>query len=335
MYVLGVETSCDETAIAIYSGDRGLLAHQIYSQISLHAEYGGVVPELASRDHVRKTMPLIAASLAEAKCQPSDIAGVAYTRGPGLIGALMVGASVARSLAFAWQIPAIGIHHIEAHLMAAMLEPNKPEYPFVTLIVSGGHTMLAYVRGLGKYELLGETLDDAVGEAFDKTAKLLGLPYPGGPALAALAESGVAKRFIFPRPMVNRPGLDFSFSGLKTHAVNVCNEYQLDHQTKADIAHAFEQAVIDTLVIKCKRALAQTSCHSLVVAGGVSANKQLRLQLAAKLAEHSATVYYPRLEYCTDNGAMVAYTGFLRLARGEHDDLSIMPRARWPLCELT
>ncbi len=333
--VLGIETSCDETAIAVYDAVGGVLSHQIHSQIPLHAEYGGVVPELASRDHVRKIMPLIDKTLSDASLPPGSIEGVAYTRGPGLIGALMVGASVARSLAYAWQVPALGIHHIEAHLMAVLLEDDPPAYPFVTLIVSGGHTLLAHVTGLGQYELLGETLDDAVGEAFDKTAKLLGLPYPGGPSLAKLATQGDPDRYHFPRPMVNRPGLDFSFSGIKTHAVSVVSSAATDQQTQADIACAFEVAVVDTLMIKCRRALLQTGSQRLVVAGGVSANQRLRQALSTQLSSMNVQVYFPRLEYCTDNGAMVAWTGYLRLSQGEHDDLSIRPCARWPLYDLS
>lgn len=333
MCVLGIETSCDETAVAIYDG--ALLAHRVYSQIELHAPYGGVVPELASRDHVRKIVPLVQQTMVEAQLEASQITGVAYTLGPGLIGALMVGAAVGRSLSYAWGVPALGVHHMEAHLMAALLEEPAPAYPFVALIVSGGHTLLAYVRGLGDYQLLGETLDDAVGEAFDKTAKLLGLPYPGGPHLARLAEQGDVARFDFPRPMVNRPGLDFSFSGLKTHAVQVVAREADDMQTRADIACGFEQAIVDTLIIKCRRALKQTGCNTLVVAGGVSANKQLRQQLTQKCQQDQVVVFYPRLEFCTDNAAMVAYTGYLRLAQGQCDDLAVQPRARWPLSELT
>lgn len=333
--VLGIETSCDETAIAVYDAVGGVLSHQIHSQIPLHAEYGGVVPELASRDHVSKIMPLIDKTLSDASLPPASIEGVAYTRGPGLIGALMVGASVARSLAYAWQVPALGIHHIEAHLMAVLLEEDPPAYPFVTLIVSGGHTLLAHVTGLGQYELLGETLDDAVGEAFDKTAKLLGLPYPGGPSLAKLATQGDPDRYHFPRPMVNRPGLDFSFSGIKTHAVSVVSSEATDQQTQADIACAFEVAVVDTLMIKCRRALLQTGSQRLVVAGGVSANQRLRQALSTQLSSMNVQVYFPRLEYCTDNGAMVAWTGYLRLSQGERDDLTIRPCARWPLCDLS
>ncbi|MBV52973.1 MAG: tRNA (adenosine(37)-N6)-threonylcarbamoyltransferase complex transferase subunit TsaD [Coxiellaceae bacterium] len=334
MPILGIETSCDETAVAIYEAHRGLLAHQIYTQIPLHARYGGVVPELASRDHVRMIMPLIGQVMEEAQCVSEDMTGVAFTRGPGLMGALMVGAAVGRSLAYAWDVPALGVHHIEAHLMAVMLEEHPPCYPFVTLIVSGGHTLLAEVAGLGQYRLLGETLDDAVGEAFDKTAKLLGLPYPGGPALAKLATQGQSGKFDLPRPMVNRPGLDFSFSGLKTRVMQVCQKTSLDQQTQADIAYEFEQAIVDTLVIKCRRALEETGATRLVVAGGVSANQMLREKLDIMCIENKTRVYFPRQEYCTDNGAMIAYTGYLRLSQGQQDDLSIQPKARWPLCDL-
>ena len=335
MKVLGIETSCDETAVAIYDGQLGLLAHQIYSQIDLHAQYGGVVPELASRDHVRKIIPLIHQTLDEAKLKSSDIDGIAYTRGPGLVGALMVGASVAKSLGWAWNIPTLGVHHLEAHMMAVFLEEQVPEFPFVSLIVSGGHTFLAYVEAVGRYQLLGDTLDDAAGEAFDKTAKLLGLPYPGGPELSALALQGDPERFIFPRPMVNRPGMDFSFSGLKTHAVSVFKQHGEELTAKADIACAFEIAVVDTLLIKCRRALKHTDAKQLVVAGGVSANQRLREELSCSLLADDVAVYFPRHEYCTDNGAMVAYTGYLRLARGEREAGPILPIARWPLDQLS
>ena len=325
MKILAIETSCDETAVAIYDGEKGLLAQQIYSQTDIHKIYGGVVPELASRDHVRKLLPLIEDTLHEGldTARPDAIA---YTKGPGLIGALMVGATLAHSLAYAWNIPVLGVHHIEAHLMAVMLEENKPSYPFLSLIVSGGHTLLMQVNAFGDYHVLGQTLDDAVGEAFDKTATLLGLSYPGGPALAKLAEQGNSDRFKFPRPMVDRPGLDFSFSGLKTFAMN-CVKKNPDAQ--ADIACAFEDAAVDTLRIKCQRALEQTGLNQLVVAGGVSANKKLRRVLKDTM---DVEVFFPRHEFCTDNAAMVAYTGYERLCRGECDDgLSIEVKARWPL----
>ncbi|MDO4697117.1 MAG: tRNA (adenosine(37)-N6)-threonylcarbamoyltransferase complex transferase subunit TsaD [Pasteurellaceae bacterium] len=340
MKILGIETSCDETGVAIYDETQGLIANQLYSQIEMHADYGGVVPELASRDHIRKTLPLIDAALNEAKLTPEQIDGVAYTAGPGLVGALLVGATIARSLAYAWNVPALGVHHMEGHLLAPMLEDNPPEFPFVALLVSGGHTQLVKVENVGKYELLGESIDDAAGEAFDKTAKLLGLDYPGGAALAKLAENGTPERFIFPRPMTDRPGLDFSFSGLKTFAANTINANldesgNLDHQTKCDIAHAFQQAVIDTLMIKCRRALQQTGYKRLVIAGGVSANKQLRADLAELMQQIGGDVFYPRPAFCTDNGAMIAYAGFLRLKNGEHTDLAVQVKPRWPMTELT
>ena len=285
MKILGIETSCDETGVAIYDEEKGLIANQLYSQIEMHADYGGVVPELASRDHIRKTVPLIEAALKEANLTACDIDGVAYTAGPGLIGALLVGATIARSLAYAWNVPALGVHHMEGHLLAPMLEETPPEFPFVALLISGGHTQLVKVDGVGRYELLGESIDDAAGEAFDKTGKLLGLDYPAGVAVSRLAEQGTPNRFVFPRPMTDRPGLDFSFSGLKTFAANTINTNldengKLDEQTRCDIAHAFQQAVVDTILIKCKRALQQTGYKRLVMAGGVSANKQLRADLA-------------------------------------------------------
>ncbi|WP_294909317.1 tRNA (adenosine(37)-N6)-threonylcarbamoyltransferase complex transferase subunit TsaD [Tatumella sp. UBA2305] len=334
MRVLGIETSCDETGIAIYDDESGLLANQLYSQVSLHADYGGVVPELASRDHVRKTVPLIQAAMAEAGLTAADIDAVAYTAGPGLVGALMVGATVGRSLAFAWQVPAIAVHHMEGHLLAPMLEDNPPEFPFVALLVSGGHTQLISVTGIGEYELLGESIDDAAGEAFDKTAKLLGLDYPGGPLLSKMAAQGTAGRFTFPRPMTDRPGLDFSFSGLKTFAANTIRNHDDDAGTRADIARAFEDAVVDTLMIKCKRALQQTGFKKLVIAGGVSANKTLRERMAEMMQQRGGEVFYARPAFCTDNGAMIAYAGMVRLKGGTHSDLGITVRPRWPLAEL-
>ncbi|WP_375056955.1 tRNA (adenosine(37)-N6)-threonylcarbamoyltransferase complex transferase subunit TsaD [Zobellella sp. DQSA1] len=334
MRVLGIETSCDETGIAIYDDKLGILAHQLYSQVKLHADYGGVVPELASRDHIRKTIPLIEAALAQAGCTREDIDGVAYTAGPGLMGALLVGATIGRSLAFAWNKPAVAVHHMEGHLLAPMLEERVPAFPFVALLVSGGHTLLVRVDGIGRYRILGESIDDAAGEAFDKTAKLMGLDYPGGPRLARLADQGVPGRFVFPRPMTDRPGLDFSFSGLKTFAANTIAAQGNDDQTRADIAHAFQQAVVDTLAIKCKRALQQTGLNRLVVAGGVSANLSLRTQLAALMAGLKGEVFYPRNEYCTDNGAMIAFAGLQRLKAGEDEPLSVKARPRWPLDEL-
>ncbi|RCU51723.1 MULTISPECIES: tRNA (adenosine(37)-N6)-threonylcarbamoyltransferase complex transferase subunit TsaD [Corallincola] len=335
MRVLGIETSCDETGIAIVDDHAGLIANQLYSQVKLHADYGGVVPELASRDHVRKIVPLIRAAMAEANCSADDIDGVAFTRGPGLVGALLVGATVGRSLAYSWNVPAVGVHHLEGHLLAPMLEENVPEFPFVALLVSGGHTQLIRVDGIGQYELLGESIDDAAGEAFDKTAKLIGLDYPGGPLLAKMAEAGTPGVFKFPRPMTDRPGLDFSFSGLKTAAATAIRAADASDQTKADIAHAFQQAVIDTVAIKCRRALEQTQLKRLVVAGGVSANLELRRQLAELMAERQGEVFYPAPQFCTDNGAMIAYAGLQRLKAGETQPLSVTTRPRWPLEELT
>lgn len=340
MRILGIETSCDETGVAIYDEEKGLIANQLHTQIALHADYGGVVPELASRDHIRKLAPLLQAALQEAHLTAKDIDGVAYTSGPGLIGALLVGSTVARSLAYAWNIPAIGVHHMEGHLLAPMLEENPPHFPFVALLVSGGHTQLVRVDGVGRYELLGESIDDAAGEAFDKTAKLLGLDYPGGAALARLALKGTPNRFAFPRPMTDRPGLDFSFSGLKTFAANTLHqvmkdEGELTEQSKADIAYAFQEAVVDTLAIKCKRALKQTGLKRLVIAGGVSANKQLRQTLAELMQQFGGEVFYPQPQFCTDNGAMIAYAGFLRLKQGQQQDLAIEVRPRWAMTELT
>ncbi len=335
MRVLGIETSCDETGIAIFDDQLGILSHQLYSQVKLHADYGGVVPELASRDHVRKTIPLIQAALAEANCDPDSIDGIAYTAGPGLVGALLVGATIGRSLALAWNKPAVAVHHMEGHLLAPMLEETAPEFPFLALLVSGGHTLLVRVDGIGRYQILGESIDDAAGEAFDKTAKLLGLDYPGGARLSKLAEQGTPGRFHFPRPMTDRPGLDFSFSGLKTFAANTIRAEGGDEQTRCDIAHAFECAVVDTLAIKCKRALKETGLKRLVMAGGVSANRRLRAQLAEMMVELKGEVFYPRLEYCTDNGAMIAYAGLQRLKAGETVGLEIVVKPRWSLEELT
>lgn len=331
MRILGIETSCDETGIAIYDEEQGLLSHQLYSQVAVHADYGGVVPELASRDHVRKTIPLIKAALKEANCNKEDIDAIAYTAGPGLVGALLVGTSIGRSLAYAWNKPAIEVHHMEGHLLAPMLEDNIPAFPFVALLVSGGHTMLVQVDNIGEYTILGESVDDAAGEAFDKTAKLLGLDYPGGPRLAKMAEQGVPGRFKFPRPMTNKPGLDFSFSGLKTAAAVTIRSEGDDPQTRADIAHAFQQAVADTLVIKCRRALIETGVNQLVVAGGVSANTYLREKLQALMTDRNGEVFYPRTEFCTDNGAMIAFAGMQRLKAGQTVGLSIKAKPRWPL----
>jgi N6-L-threonylcarbamoyladenine synthase len=338
MLILGLETSCDETGVALYDTSRGLLSHGLFSQIDVHVEYGGVVPELASRDHVRKALPLIEQVLAEAACEPGDIDGIAYTAGPGLVGALMVGATLAKALAWGWGIPALGVHHMEGHLLAPMLEDEHPEFPFVALLVSGGHTQLVRVDGIGEYRLLGESLDDAAGEAFDKAAKMMGLPYPGGPQIARIATSGDPDRFDFPRPMVNRPGLDFSFSGLKTYTLNTvsrCREQGgLSEQDKSDIARAFEDAVVATLVIKCKRALVQENLKTLVMAGGVSANLSLRARLKKALAKEQAQVFYPAPMFCTDNGAMIAYAGAQRLAAGQVDQVGSAVRARWPMEEL-
>ncbi|MCX7112264.1 MAG: tRNA (adenosine(37)-N6)-threonylcarbamoyltransferase complex transferase subunit TsaD [Proteobacteria bacterium] len=334
MNVLGIETSCDETAVAVYDSRRGLLAHALFSQVKIHAEYGGVVPELASRDHVRKLIPLIRQVMEEAKTAPADIGGIAYTAGPGLIGALLVGASVARSLAWAWDVPSVAVHHMEGHLLAPMLEPEPPQYPFVALLVSGGHTQLVRVEAVGHYETLGESLDDAAGEAFDKTAKMLGLGYPGGPALARLAEQGVRGRFAFPRPMTDRPGLDFSFSGLKTHTLTTLAATEASLQDKADVAFAFQEAVVETLIIKCRRALKQCGFQRLVVAGGVSANRLMREKLGQTARREGYQVFFPRLEFCTDNGAMIAYAGCQRLLGGHTEPPEILSRPRWPLDEL-
>jgi N6-L-threonylcarbamoyladenine synthase len=329
---LGIESSCDETGIGLYSSDQGLIAHQLFSQVEMHAEYGGVVPELASRDHIQRTIPLIKAVLSEAKLQLSDINGIAYTAGPGLAGALLVGSSVAKSLAWSLNIPALAVHHMEGHLLAPLLEEAQPQFPFVALLVSGGHTLLVDVKGIGDYQILGESLDDAVGEAFDKTAKILGLGYPGGPALAALAEQGDETQFKFPRPMTDRPGLDFSFSGLKTFARNTFAKHP---EQKADIAKAFEVAATQTLMIKCRRALEQTHYSTLVVAGGVSANQSLRQVLDAMGKKLDVEVFYPRQEFCTDNGAMIALAGHLRLVKGQVSaGNEIIVKPRWSLEEL-
>ena len=333
MRVLGIESSCDETGIAIYDSEKGLLAHALYSQVALHAEYGGVVPELASRDHIRKTLPLIEQVLTEANLERSDIDAVAYTAGPGLVGALLVGAAIGRSMAWALDIPALAINHMEGHLLSPLLEEQPPSFPFVSLLVSGGHTLLVDVQGVGQYTLLGESIDDAVGEAFDKTAKMLGLSYPGGPILAALAEKGVPDKYEFPRPMTNRPGLDFSFSGLKTFAMNTWRNSDQTEQDQADIALAFQTAAVETLAIKCKRALKQTGHDTIVVAGGVSANKALRARLDAM---PNARVYYPRPEFCSDNGAMIAFAGAMRQSAMTKQTVpTFSARPRWSLNELS
>ncbi|MCU7923796.1 MAG: tRNA (adenosine(37)-N6)-threonylcarbamoyltransferase complex transferase subunit TsaD [Candidatus Thiodiazotropha sp. (ex Dulcina madagascariensis)] len=340
MRVLGIETSCDETGVAIFDTGEGLLAHALHSQVELHAAYGGVVPELASRDHVRKVLPLIRQLLTDAGIQADSLGGVAYTAGPGLVGALLVGASVGRSLAWSWGIPAVAVHHMEGHLLAPMLEHEPPPFPFIAMLVSGGHTQLVEVEGIGRYQLLGDSLDDAAGEAFDKTAKLLGLPYPGGPELASLAEQGDASRYRFPRPMTDRPGLDFSFSGLKTFALNTLQDATRQEggtvscQTRADIARAFEEAVVDTLLIKCRRAVRQSGIKTLVLAGGVSANRRLRQRIDEMMSKEGGAAYYPRPAFCTDNGAMIAYAGCQRLAAGEAEALRFSVRPRWPMEDL-
>lgn len=338
MIVLGIETSCDETGLAVYDSEKGLLAHVLHTQIALHGEYGGVVPELASRDHVRYLLPLAEQVLEKAGVKKSELGGIAYTAGPGLIGALMVGASTGRAMAMALGVPAVAVHHMEGHLLAPMLEESAPQFPFVALLVSGGHTLLAEVKGIGQYELLGESLDDAAGEAFDKTAKLLGLGYPGGPVLAKLAEQGKSGIYKFPRPMVDRPGLEFSFSGLKTSTRNTWQKEvekgNDNEQTRANICRAFEEAVVDTLKIKCRRAVQQVSAKTLVIAGGVGANLRLRESLQEMMEKEGGELYYPRIEFCTDNGAMIAYVGCLRLVAGQTEPLSINTRARWPMSEL-
>ncbi len=344
MRVLGIETSCDETGVAVYDSEQGLMGHSLYSQVKLHADFGGVVPELASRDHVRKTLPMISDTLQQTGMGLEQLDGIAYTAGPGLVGALLVGAAIGRSLAWTLGLPAIGVHHMEGHMLAPMLDERRPEFPFVALLVSGGHTQLVEVEAVGHYRLLGESIDDAAGEAFDKTAKLLGLPYPGGPELAKLAEMGHPGRFRFPRPMTDRPGLDFSFSGLKTFALNTMQqELAPDHrlepyvaqQTRADIARAFEDAVVDTMVIKCRRAVRASSSKTLVLAGGVSANHHLRERIKESMDQEEVEVFYPRPQFCTDNGAMIAYAGWQRLRAGQTEELRFGARPRWPLEELS
>jgi len=344
MKVLGIESSCDETGVAVYdtarSGAPGsgpgqaLRAHAVYSQVALHAEYGGGVPELASRDHVRKLLPLVRQTLADAGLRVDEIDGVAYTAGPGLVGALLVGAGVARSLAWALGVPAVAVHHMEGHLLAPLMEDDAPEPPFVALLVSGGHTQLIAVEGIGRYRLLGETLDDAAGEAFDKTAKMMGLPYPGGPQLAALAEQGVPGRFRFARPMTDRPGLDFSFSGLKTQVLLAWQQSDQSPQTKADIARGFEDAVVDTLAIKCERALDAAGSDVIVVSGGVGANRRLRAKLQEMAASRGGRACFPRPSLCTDNGAMIAFAGALRLQAGQHEDAAVHVVPRWDMASL-
>ncbi len=333
--VLGIETSCDDTGIAIFDTEQGLLAHRLASQVELHQLYGGVVPELAARDHIRTALPLIREVMRESQSSANEIDAVAYTAGPGLTGALLVGASIGHSLAYAWGVPALGVHHMEGHLLAPMLETPSPEFPFVALLVSGGHTMLVDVEGVGQYRLMGESLDDAVGEAFDKTAKALGLGYPGGPAISGVAEQGDPSRFKLPRPMTDRPGLDFSFSGLKTAVITTIQQHEkLNEQTIADIAAAFQEAVVDTLTIKCRRAMQETGRDTLVVSGGVSANLELRKSLTGLGNEESVDVFYPRPEFCTDNGAMIAYTGSVRLSGDARTDLGFDVFPRWSLMDL-
>ena len=336
MRVLGIETSCDETGVAVYdtAPGAGLRAHAVYSQIALHAEYGGVVPELASRDHVRKLLPLVRQTLAEAGLGVADLDGVAYTAGPGLVGALLVGAGTARALAWALDVPAVAVHHMEGHLLAPLMEDDPPQPPFVALLVSGGHTQLVAVEAIGRYRLLGETLDDAAGEAFDKTAKLMGLPYPGGPQLAALAEQGTPGAYRFSRPMTDRPGLDFSFSGLKTQVLLAWQQSDQSAQTRADIARGFEDAVVDTLAIKCARALDAAGSDVLVVAGGVGANTRLRAQLQAMCAGRGGRACFPRPSLCTDNGAMIAFAGALRLEAGQRQDSQVKVTPRWDMADL-
>jgi N6-L-threonylcarbamoyladenine synthase len=331
MRVLALESSCDESAVAVLDEEAGLLAHELFSQVDLHRAYGGVVPELASRDHVRRLLPLIRTVLDKASIAPAQIQGVAYTAGPGLIGALLTGAALARSLAFAWGVPSIGVHHLEGHLLAPLLEPDPPPFPHVALLVSGGHTLLIEASGIGRYRTLGASRDDAAGEAFDKTAKLLGLPYPGGPQLAELAAHGRAGAFTFPRPMLDRPGLEFSFSGLKTAVLHALAGRTLSAALRADVARGVEDAIVDTLIAKALRALEDTDLAVLGVSGGVSANRTLRTRLAAAVGARGARVYYPRIEFSTDNAAMIAVAGLARLKAGEHDTLAIAARAQWPL----
>ncbi|HSY05509.1 MAG TPA: tRNA (adenosine(37)-N6)-threonylcarbamoyltransferase complex transferase subunit TsaD [Steroidobacteraceae bacterium] len=334
MRVLALESSCDESAAAVLDQHAGLMSHELYSQVELHRAYGGVVPELASRDHVRHLLPLVHRALQRAATLPADLAGVAYTAGPGLIGALLTGAALARSLAYAWGVPAIGVHHLEGHLLAPLLESEPPPFPHLALLVSGGHTLLVEVAAVGDYRVLGSTRDDAAGEAFDKTAKLLGLPYPGGPQLAELAGHGRPGVFSFPRPMLDRPGLEFSFSGLKTAVLHALRGRELTAQLRADVAHAVQEAIVATLTAKALRALDYTGLAALVVTGGVSANRVLRARITAAAGSHGARVYYPRIEFSTDNAAMIAVAGLKRLQAGQHEGLAICARAQWPLASL-
>jgi len=334
MRILALESSCDESAVAVLDDTSGLLAHELFSQVDLHRAYGGVVPELASRDHVRRLLPLVRTALAAASTTPGQLAGVAYTAGPGLIGALLTGAALAGSMAFGWGLPAIGVHHLEGHLLAPLLEPDPPPFPHVALLVSGGHTLLIEVSGIGSYRVLGASRDDAAGEAFDKTAKLLGLPYPGGPQLAQLAREGRAGAFQFPRPMLDRPGLEFSFSGLKTAVMQAVRGRTLSEAERADVARGVEDAIVDTLIAKSLRALQETHLAVLVVSGGVSANRALRTRLTEAARARGTRVYYPRIEFSTDNAAMIAVAGLARLSAGEHDTLAIQARAQWGLDSL-
>ncbi|MBU0593828.1 MAG: tRNA (adenosine(37)-N6)-threonylcarbamoyltransferase complex transferase subunit TsaD [Gammaproteobacteria bacterium] len=335
MLVLGIESSCDETGVALYHTERGLLAHALHSQVAMHAEYGGVVPELASRDHIRRVLPLTRQVLKEAGCNLPDIEGIAYTEGPGLAGALLVGASIAAALAFALKVPTVGVHHLEGHLLAPLLEDNPPEFPFIALLVSGGHSQLMEVTGIGQYATLGDTLDDAAGEAFDKTAKLLGLGYPGGPALSKLAQHGTPGRFTLPRPMLKSGDLNFSFSGLKTAVLTMVRQQtldgKLDEQTRADICLAFQDAIVEVLTKKSVAALRQTGLSRLVVAGGVGANKQLREGLSHAAAKKKFEVFYPKLEFCTDNGAMIAFAGAMRLRHEGRRTMNFPIKPRWDL----
>jgi N6-L-threonylcarbamoyladenine synthase len=334
MRVLALESSCDESAVAVLDARSGLLAHELFSQVDLHQAYGGVVPELASRDHVRRLLPLVRRALEQAGTSAQQLDGVAYTAGPGLIGALLTGASLARSLAYAWNVPSIGVHHLEGHLLAPLLEDEPPPFPHLALLVSGGHTLLIEVAAIGRYQVIGASRDDAAGEAFDKTAKLLGLPYPGGPQLAKLADAGSAGVFSFPRPMLDRAGLEFSFSGLKTAVLHAVRGRELTPRMRADVAYGVQEAIVETLIAKALRALEQTGLHALVVSGGVSANRLLRTRLTAAAAARGARVYYPRIEFSTDNAAMIAVAGLKRLEAGQHDDLAIQARAQWSLEEL-
>ncbi len=339
MIILGIESSCDETGVALYDTTSGLLGHAVHSQVKLHAEYGGVVPELASRDHIRRLLPMVDSLLSEHGYRTKDLGGIAYTQGPGLAGALLVGASIASALGYALSVPVVGIHHMEAHLLSPLLATPAPAFPFVALLVSGGHTQLMAVEAAGRYQLLGETRDDAAGEAFDKTAKLLGLPYPGGPALAKLAESGNAGRFRLPRPMMDQHNLDFSFSGLKTAVLTLTQQLGVSgagnsDQDKADIAAGFQEAIVDVLTAKCERAIEATAMSQLVVAGGVGANRRLRDRIDLAGKTRGFRVFYPPIELCTDNGAMIAFAGAMRIEQGQTGALAFNAQPRWELDSL-